>query len=180
MGRATLRAMVSPMTARRFAYWREPLCLLAAALYACNSVWWKPCTADPASFVHCYLGDVLCLPVLLPVALWLQRGLGLRAHDGAPTAGEWLGHWALWSVCFEVLGPAAPSLAPGAVCDPWDVVAYGCGSVAAAWCWRAPLGARGATSGAGAAFARRVAQSALAVAVSLGVLSAYHVEVSLG
>ncbi|MEC8652894.1 MAG: hypothetical protein VYA51_02545 [Planctomycetota bacterium] len=167
------------MTGRRFAYWREPLCLLAAALYACNSVWWKPCTADPTSFVHCYLSDVLCLPVLLPVALWLQRGLRLRAHDGAPTVGEWLGHWALWSLSFEVLGPAAPALAPGAVSDPWDVVAYGCGGIVAAWCWRVSHRERSAPSGAATAIVRRVAQSALAVAVSIGVLSAYHVEIAL-
>ena len=165
------------MAARRFAYWQEPLCLAAAALYLCNSFWWKPCTEAPTSFVHCYLGDVLCLPVLLPVALWLQRGLGLRAHDGGPTAGEWLGHWALWSVCFEVLGPSAPLLAPGAVADPWDVVAYGCGGLAAAWCWRAPAAERRAPSGAGVRRPRRVAKSALAVAVSLGVLSVYHVDI---
>ncbi|MEC8253358.1 MAG: hypothetical protein VX044_09105 [Planctomycetota bacterium] len=167
------------MTGRRFAYWREPLWLMAAALYACNSVWWKPCAADPTSFIHCYFGDVLCLPVLLPVALWLQRGLRLRAHDGAPTVSEWLGHWALWSFCFEVLGPAVPALAPGAVSDPWDVVAYGCGGILAAWCWRARSCEGRAARGAEAAFARSVARSALAVAVSLGVLSAYHVELAL-
>jgi len=128
--------MVSPMARRRFAYWQEPLCVLAAAAYACNHFWWKPQTADGGAFVHCYLGDTLCLLVLLPVTLWLQRRLGLRRHDGAPTWREWLCHWALWSVCFEVIGPSLPLLAPGAVRDPWDVLAYAVGGAVGAVAWR--------------------------------------------
>ena len=83
-------------------------------------------------------------------------------------------------MCFEVLGPAAPLLAPGAVADPWDVVAYGCGGLAAAWCWRAPVGEPSSNAGVRGELTRRVAKSVLAVAVSLGVLSTYHVGVSLG
>ena len=168
--------MVPAMTVRRFAYWREPLCLLSALLYACNCFWWKPCTDDPSSFVHCYLGDVLCLPVLLPVTLWLQRRCGLRGHDGAPTAAEWLGHWGLWSLCFEWLGPALPLLAPGAVRDPWDAVAYGAGGVAAAAVWRVGPSSVGADSRrVVCAFGRFV----VAVAVAAFVLSAYRVGVRL-
>ncbi|MFN3244848.1 MAG: hypothetical protein ACE37K_25325 [Planctomycetota bacterium] len=162
------------MTVRRFAYWREPLCLLSALLYACNRFWWKPCTDDPSSFVHCYLGDVLCLPVLLPVTLWLQRRCGLRGHDGAPTAAEWLGHWLLWSVCFEAVGPSLPLLAPGAVRDPWDAVAYGIGGAFAAFCWR--LGPTGVGDGGPLRVAGRFA---LAAAVATFVLSAYRVGVQL-
>ena len=169
--------MLLPMTARRFTYWQEPLCLLAVLLYACNHFWWKPCVADMSSFVHCYLSDFLCLPVLLPVTLWLQRLLGLRGHDDAPSYRECAAHWLLWTCCFELLGPAAPALAPGAVADPWDAVAYGVGGLLVAWLWRrgsaredrrAPLG-RGLLGVAGSAV--------VALAVSALVLSAYQVGV---
>jgi hypothetical protein len=72
-----------------FRYGREPLCVVAVVLYVANSVWWKPMTVDLNSFVHCYLGDVLCLPVCLPVTLWLQRRVGLRSDDRCPSS-PWL------------------------------------------------------------------------------------------
>ncbi len=164
--------MVIAMAARPFAYCREPLSLFALLLYACNGLWWKPCATADAWFVRGYLGDVLCLPVLLPATLSLQRRLGLRAHDGAPSAREWLGHWALWSFCFELAGPALPLLAPGAVRDPLDVVAYGAGGVVAACWWRARAGSRQATSGPRRVFAR----ACVAGAVAGFVLSAYGVR----
>ena len=164
--------MVSAMADRRFAYWREPLCLLAALLYACNHFWWKPCASAADAFVRCYLGDTLCLPVLLPVTLWLQRRLGLRQHDGAPTWREWAGHWALWSICFEVLGPAMPQFAPGAVPDPWDVLAYAGGGVVGAAAWGGWGRAPSARAPRSAACSGRVA---VAVAVAVAVLSVYQV-----
>ena len=165
--------MVRAMPARRFAYCREPLFALAALLYACNSAWWKPCAPDEAWFVRGYLGDVLCLPVLLPATLWLQRRLGLRAHDEPPSPWEWLGHWALWSVCFELVGPALPLLVPGAVRDPLDVVAYGIGAAAAAVWW----GTSGGSLRARPADAKRWAARALVAAGVAGfVLSAYRVR----
>lgn len=170
--------MVPAMVARRFAYWREPLCVLAALLYACNCFWWKPCTADPSAFVHCYLGDLLCLPVLMPVALWLHRRLRLRVHDDAPTAREWLAHWVLWSVCFEWFGPALPLLAPGAVRDPWDTVAYGVGGLLAALVWRG-----GRTPARPVPWriraGRWVGSFAISAAVAGFVLSAYRVGASV-
>ncbi|MAD34684.1 MAG: hypothetical protein CMJ88_13145 [Planctomycetes bacterium] len=167
--------MLLPMTARRFTYWQEPLCLLAVLLYSCNHFWLKACVADKSSFVHCYLSDALCLPVLLPITLWLQRRLGLRAHDHAPSYYESAAHWALWTCCFELLGPAIPALAPGAVADPWDAVAYGAGGLLVTWSWR-----RGATDGAGRApLARRnpgiAGRAVVALAVSGLVLCAYRV-----
>lgn len=168
--------MVSAMAVRRFAYWQEPLCLFAAAVYACNHLWWKPCTADLGAFVHCYLGDTLCLLVLLPVTLWLQRRLGLRAHDGAPTRWEWVFHWALWSVCFEWIGPSLPLLAPGAVRDPWDVVAYALGGAVGAAAWRddARPAAVMARSAAGRGW-----RLVVALLVAVAVLGAYQVRAPL-
>lgn len=166
--------MVWAMAGRRFAYCREPLCLLAAGLYACNHFWWKPGTPGGDAFVHCYLGDTLCLPVLLPLTLWLQRRLGLRSHDGAPTWPEWLGHWALWSICFEVLGPSLPLLAPGAVPDPWDVLAYAAGGAVGAVAWSGAARPRAEERGRRVA---RTARAGVAVAVAAAVLCVYQVRI---
>jgi hypothetical protein len=101
-----------------------------------------------------------------------QHVAQVAAHDEAPSAREWLGHWALWSFCFELAGPALPLLAPGAVRDPLDVVAYGAGGVVAACWWRARAGSRQATSGPRRVFAR----ACVAGAVAGFVLSAYGVR----
>lgn len=167
--------MLLRMTARRFVYWQEPLCLIAVLLYACNHLWFKPRVADTSSFVHCYLSDCLCLPVLLPVTLWLQRRLGLRGHDHAPSYLECAAHWLVWTCCFELLGPAFPAFAPGAVADPWDAVAYGAGGWLVAWSWRRGT-ADACESAPSARRMRGIAGSAVvAVAVSGLVLSAYQV-----
>ena len=163
-----------------FRYWREPLCLGAAALYLANSVWWKSLASDPTAFVHCYFGDVLCLPVCVPVTLWLQRRVGLRGDDRQPTARELVLLWALWSLCFEWLGPRVPLLAPGAVCDPWDAVAYGIGGLLAALVWRPSrpeLTDRQLWGGSGTQLVAVVGRLAVAVMVALLVLSAYRFAV---
>lgn len=127
---------MSPRTP--FRYFRDPVCLGATGLYVLNRNWLAPLAADPGAFVRCYLGDVLCLPVGVPVVLWLQRQFGLRDHDLPPCIGELALHWLLWSLCFEWLGPRLPALAPGAVGDPWDVVAYAAGGLVAGCLWRSP------------------------------------------
>ncbi|MCB9877257.1 MAG: hypothetical protein H6835_06600 [Planctomycetes bacterium] len=153
-----------------FRYWRDPLCVGAAVVYALNRYWWKPLLPGSASFVHGYLGDVLLLPVLVPIALAVQRRLGLRAHDGPPTVVELLVHWMLWSWCFEWLGPRLPALAPGAVADPWDLLAYAAGGMLAALWWRGGFCARGHFAGA----VPVVQRATVALALSLPVLGAYH------
>lgn len=169
MPTVTLQAMSERSV---FRYWREPLCVAAVLFYVANSVWWKPMTSDPTSFVHCYLGDVLCLPVCVPVTLWLQRRAGLRSHDRRPTPRELLLHWLLWSACFEGLGPRMPLLAPGAVCDPWDAVAYGVGGLLAAVVWRPPHGDN--VSSPVPTLATVAGRAAVAMAVAVFVLSAYR------
>lgn len=150
----------------RFRYGLDPVCLTAAALYVANRFWWKRLCEDPDAFVHCYFGDVLCLPVCLPLVLWLQRRLGLRGHDAAPTWREVAGHWLWWSCCFEWLGPRLPSLAPGAVADPFDALAYAAGGLLAALLWRS--GRVGANAGG------HLGRLALATAFAAAVLVCYQ------
>jgi len=68
----------------------------------------------------------------LPPILLVQRWLGLRTHNGMPTAGEIAFHVVVWSVLFEAIGPHLISRATG---DPWDVVAYSAGGILAGLWW---------------------------------------------
>lgn len=158
-----------------FAYFRDPVCLCAAGLYVLNRSWLTPLFVDPDAFVRCYFGDVMCLPVSVPVVLWLQRRCGLRGHDLPPSVGELLLHWLLWSFCFEWLGPRLPALAPGAVGDPWDAVAYAAGGVVAGAVWRSPL----RPPAADLAPRPAVLRALLALSFALLVLGAYRASAAL-
>jgi ubiquinone/menaquinone biosynthesis C-methylase UbiE len=115
---------------RRFRYVFDPLCLLCCLLYAANRWVIKP--HCHIVFFHYWFSDLLLIPCALPPLLLVQRWLGLRSHDHAPTAGEIFAHWVGWSILFEVVGPhILPTTG-----DPWDVGAYAIGAVAAFLVWR--------------------------------------------
>lgn len=115
------------------------MCLAAVALHLLNRFVLEPLSGDPGDFFHCYADDVLCLPLALPLLLWLLRRLGLRADDRPPTIAEIALLWALWSWFCEVVAPNLPQLYAHAVGDPLDVAAYAAGGAAAALLWRSPL-----------------------------------------
>lgn len=158
----------------QFRYWREPLFRVALVVYLANTLVFKPVLAPRASFVNCYLGDCLCLPVCVPVTLWLQRRLGVRDHDRAPGLPELLLLWSWWSCWFEVIGPELMLLAPGAVRDPWDVCAYLVGGLLAHACWRRRGVERAAVGARRHAAAVLVGRMLVATGVALLVLSAYR------
>src|ERR1051326_528542 len=107
-----------------FRYWRDPLFLVACALYALNRWELKPRLHFP--FLHDHFNDLLLMPCALPLLLYLQRCLKLRTHDLPPTPGEITLYLAVWSVLFEWLGP---HLMPWTTGDPWDVLAYAVGAL---------------------------------------------------
>lgn len=113
----------------RFLYLRDRLFLLACGLYALNRWLLKPHLAN--RFLHNQFNDTLLIPCALPPLLMVQRRLGLRQMDGAPTAGEVTFHLLIWSILFEMIGP---HIMRGTVGDPWDVVAYAAGAICA-WLW---------------------------------------------
>ncbi|MFO1513609.1 MAG: hypothetical protein U1F83_11940 [Verrucomicrobiota bacterium] len=118
----------------RFGYLRDPLFLLAAGGYAVNRWLLKPLLPSP--FLHGHFNDLLLIPAGLPVVLWLQRVVGLRHHDRAPSWSEMMLHLVVWSVICEFVGP---HWLHHGTSDVWDVVAYAVGGVAACLWWnRAP------------------------------------------
>lgn len=118
---------------RRFRYARDPLCGIACALYVANR-WLLP-LAWRGPFLRHHFNDLLFIPAALPLMLWLQRRLGLRATDAMPGAGEVLWHVVLWSLAAEVVGPHVFARATG---DIWDVAAYAAGAAVALLFWQAP------------------------------------------
>jgi membrane-associated PAP2 superfamily phosphatase len=83
-------------------------------------------------FLRNHFDDTLLIPAALPLILWMQRKLGLRTTDHRPTWSEILLHFVIWSIAAEVV---APHLFANATGDPWDVVAYAGGALAAGLIW---------------------------------------------
>jgi hypothetical protein len=115
-----------------FRYWRDPLCIAACAAYAVNRWLLKPHFAM-GPFMHGHFADCLLIPAALPLVLWLQRMLGLRTHDDAPTGGEIFLHLAVWTFIAEAAGPL---LTHRGTADWRDVAAYSAGAAIGHLLWR--------------------------------------------
>lgn len=113
-----------------FRYLRDRLFLLACSLYAINRWGVRPYTHS--AFLRSHFNDLLLIPCALPPLLLLQRRLNLRTHDRVPLAREIALYLVVWSILFEAIGPHIMRRATG---DPWDVVAYFAGGIAAGLWW---------------------------------------------
>jgi hypothetical protein len=118
--------------ATRFRYLADPVCLAAWLLYALNRLVVKP-LSSPATFVHTHFNDLLLVPALLPVVLWLFRRAGVRDHDRPPTRRKLIAHTLAWCVVFEIIGPR---LLHRGVSDPVDAACYLAGAAVAGLVWR--------------------------------------------
>jgi hypothetical protein len=115
----------------RFRYLRDPLFLLAVALYVANRWWWKP--EFGGFFLNGYFNDLLLIPAALPPILWLHHKAGWRSKDAPPSLLEITSHLVLWTFIAEVIGP---HLKATSVADWADVAAYAAGALAAFLIWR--------------------------------------------
>jgi hypothetical protein len=115
---------------KKFAYLGDGLFLLSCSLYSLNRWIIKPHTHN--AFLRFHFNDMLLMPAALPVLLWLQRNLRLRTIDDPPTWGEIALYTVFWSILFEVIGPRWLRLGTS---DPWDVVVYFVGGIAAGLWW---------------------------------------------
>lgn len=115
---------------KRFAYAADPWCLASWALYGVNRFVLDAASKGP--FLRNSFNDVLLIPAVLPLILWVQRKVGLRGNDAMPRAGEIALHLIIWSLVAEVL---APMLTTRATADLGDVVAYSAGALIAWLAW---------------------------------------------
>ena len=114
---------------KRFAYMRDPLCLIACGLYLLNRFWLRRHVGG--AFFQGQFNDLLLIPAALPFLLWVQRRIGVRADDRQPRWGEIALHLVAWSFAAELV---APHLFSHATADWRDLAAYTVGAIAAG-CW---------------------------------------------
>jgi hypothetical protein len=120
---------------KHFGYVRDPLCVLACALYVLNRMWWR--TLFGGAFLTGYFNDLLFIPAALPLVLWVQRRIGVRRDDQPPRWSEIALHLAVWSVVAEGIMPRLLAHATG---DWRDVIAYTAGAIVAGVCWQEGVG----------------------------------------
>lgn len=125
---------------KRFGYLRDPLCWISLGAYAGNRLLLKPhLSLIPGhllrAFLHSHFDDLLLIPAALPVMLWIQRLIGLRQDDLPPRWSEMFLHLIAWSVMCKFAGPFALHIGTP---DPWDLLAYTVGGVAACLWWNRP------------------------------------------
>ena len=130
---------------RRFGYLHDRLFWMALSVYTVNRLIVRPYFSGYIrvhqhwlwGFLHSHLDDLLLIPAALPVALWIQRLLNLRRQDEPPGWREMFLHLVVWSLMSKVIGPLYLHLG---VADPWDVVCFAAGGIAACLWWnRKPL-----------------------------------------
>ena len=124
----------------RFAYLRDPLFLACFVAYWAHR--WLAANGMSTSLLRRHLNDVMCIPFWLPMMLWANRRLGLRSHDRSPDAIEIVVPLLIWSALFEVIIPMQEVWHIPTVADPYDVLSYCIGAMAAAAFWRVYYGRR--------------------------------------
>ena len=118
----------------RFAYLKDPLFLVC--FFACWVHRWLASYGMSTPLLRSHLNDVICIPFFVPIMLWGERLLGLRRHDGPPTAVEVVLPLIIISAAFEVIIPSHPEWHIATVADPKDVLAYCVGALAAVMIWQ--------------------------------------------
>ena len=111
---------------------RDWLWITSVALVVLNKLWIKPHFSG--AFWHSSLNDVLCLPVWMPIMVWVFARFRWR-EASPPRTLEILVCWIFWSLVFEVWLPHTDIFGRFASGDPLDVLAYGVGGVTALFWW---------------------------------------------
>jgi hypothetical protein len=117
----------------RFLYLRDPLFVFCVATYFVNRFVFK--SIWPSGFVHEHLNDLICIPFWVPIMLFAQRRLGLRAEDGSPEPGEIVIPLIIWSWVFEIILPGTALFRDRCVADYLDIFYYSLGALVAALFW---------------------------------------------
>jgi len=116
-----------------FKYLKDPLFLVCFIAYCVQRCLNSLDASTP--FLCSYLNDLICIPFWVPIMLYALKRLGLRRHDGPPEDFEIIIPLLLWSFLFEVLIPGMPSWSIPTWADPYDVLSYCVGGLAASFFW---------------------------------------------
>lgn len=117
-----------------FRYLKDPLFLACFVAYWVNRFVIKSLVPD--GFVHNYFNDLICIPFLVPIMLWIMRRCGLRPHDGPPQAHEIVLPLVVWSVMYEIVFASHPYWSQWVTGDPFDILWYSVGACGASLWWQ--------------------------------------------
>ena len=117
-----------------FAYLKDPLFLACFFSYWAHR--WLAAHGMSTVLLRGHLNDVICIPFWVPIILSVQRMFGLRRHDHTPDAVEVVIPLLIWSALFKVIIPAQREWKIPTVADPYDVLSYCLGALAAVVFWR--------------------------------------------
>ena len=116
-----------------FRYLRDPLFLACCGLYFVNC--WGIKSLVAGGFFHDHFNDLICIPVFVPVMLFVMRTFRIRRSDEPPRLQELLIPVIIWSWLFEVLLPHNSKWGRGMTADHRDVAYYALGALFASAFW---------------------------------------------
>ena len=118
---------------RTYAFYEDAAFWVGSAAYGLNR--WMVRPHVNSAFLRGHANDLWLIPCALPLVVWVHDRMGWR-KAGPPTAGEVVAHLIGWSLLLEWVGPLVRRASTG---DPWDVVCYAIGAIAAWLWWHRPL-----------------------------------------
>lgn len=121
------------MQQRHFRYLADPICIASLIVYTANRYILKP-NHIGGWFTHGYLNDVLCLPLFVPIILYIQHLAGVRPHSYFPRWWEILQNFAVFTFVYHWVIPRYPRTFISAH-DPYDILAYFAGGLIAWVVW---------------------------------------------
>lgn len=116
-----------------FLYLRDPLFLTVFWLYWINRFLIK--NVSHPQFFDSYFNDLICIPFLVPILLFIARKFKARRADSPPQLIEVVIPVVVWSILFEIIFPQHPVWSKWVTGDPLDIVFYTTGGCLALWFW---------------------------------------------
>ena len=118
---------------RQFQYIADPICIACLIIYPINRFFLKPHHIG-GWFTHGYLNDVMCLPLFVPMILYVEHLLGIRRHRDFPRLWEVFQAFVAFTIVFQAITPRFPRTFTSAG-DPWDILAYFAGGAIGYFYW---------------------------------------------
>ena len=109
------------------------MCVASLIVYPINRFYLKPHHIG-GWFTHGYLNDVLCLPLFVPMILYVQYVLGVRKHRDFPRLWEVFQSFLAFTLVFQFITPRFPKTFITAG-DHYDIIAYFAGGLVACIYW---------------------------------------------
>lgn len=117
---------------RKFKFLLDPLFLFSLTLYSINKLSLLGSEFWNDEYSNYYLNDLLLVPVLVPIILYVSRILNFRDGYAPPNGLEIILPLAIWSIAFELVGPFC--FGKGTA-DPVDVLVYWLGGLTSWIIW---------------------------------------------